>query len=116
MSGTRTLPHVEPGDEEEILRKTESKLQRAERTANAASSLLQNIRLLFRMVRDRSFHMTWASRAAILGALLYFVIPTDATPDFIPIIGYLDDTMVVGLVVRRLAREIERYKEHTAWI
>lgn len=116
MSGTQTLPHVDPKDEEDILRKTESKLQRAERSTHAASTLLKNIRLLFRMVRDRSFHMTWASRAAILGALLYFVIPTDATPDFIPIIGYLDDTMVVGLVVRRLAREIERYKEHTAWI
>jgi uncharacterized membrane protein YkvA (DUF1232 family) len=36
----------------------------------------------------------------------------DATPDFIPIIGYIDDTLIVGMVIKRLASEIERYKAH----
>jgi uncharacterized membrane protein YkvA (DUF1232 family) len=116
MPPTAQLPDVTPADEADILRRTEDKLRSKERTLRASGTLLDNIRLLFKMVRDRSFHMTWATRAAILGALLYFVIPTDATPDFIPVIGYLDDTVVVSLVIRRLAREIERYKEHTAWI
>lgn len=110
------LPPVKPADEADILQRTEQKLSSGERTLKATSSLLGNVRLLFRMVRDRSFHMTWASRGTILAALLYFVIPTDATPDYIPVIGYLDDTVVVGLVIRRLAREIQRYREHIAWI
>lgn len=109
-----SIPAVRPEDEAGILDRTDKKLER-NRSLHAASTLLHNIRLLVRMVRDRSFDMTWATRGAILGALLYFVIPTDATPDFLPVIGYLDDTAIVGLVIRRLAREIERYKEHAAW-
>ncbi len=32
----------------------------------------------------------WA-KAVIIGALAYFIVPTDALPDFIPAIGYTDD-------------------------
>lgn len=111
---TSSIPAVRPEDEAGILVRTDEKLKN-DRSLHATSTLLHNIRLLVRMLRDRSFDMTWASRGAILGALLYFIIPTDATPDYIPVIGYLDDTAIVGLVIRRLAREIERYKEHVAW-
>lgn len=111
---TSSVPAVRPEDEAAVLSKTDEKL-RSERSLHATSTLLHNIRLLVRMLRDRSFDMTWATRGAILGALLYFVMPLDATPDYIPILGYLDDTAIVGLVIRRLAREIERYREHTAW-
>lgn len=67
------------------------------------------------MLRDRSFDLTWGTRGLIIGALLYFIIPTDATPDYIPFVGYLDDTAIVAAVIKRLAKEIDRYKEHTAW-
>lgn len=67
------------------------------------------------MLRDRSFDLTWPTRGIIVGALLYFLIPTDATPDYIPLVGYIDDTAIVAAVIRRLAKEIDRYKEHTAW-
>ena len=109
-----TIPAVRPEDEAGILIKTDEKLRQA-KTLRAAKTLIMNVRLMVRMVRDRSFEMSWASRGAILGSLLYFVIPTDLTPDFIPFVGYLDDAAIVGLVVRRLAREIERYTEHAKW-
>lgn len=109
-----SVPAVRPEDEAGILRQTEAKIGR-DRSLHATSTLLHNIRLLVRMLRDRSFEMTWATRGAILGALLYFIMPIDATPDYLPVIGYLDDTAIVSLVIRRLAREIDRYKEHTAW-
>jgi len=34
-------------------------------------------------------------KAALLGALAYFVLPIDLIPDFIPLIGYLDDLLIV---------------------
>ena len=109
-----SIPAVRPEDEAGVLSRTDEKL-RDDRSLRATNSLLHNVRLLVRMLRDRSFDMTWASRGAILGALLYFVIPTDATPDYLPVIGFVDDAAILGLVIRRLAREIERYKEHAAW-
>jgi uncharacterized membrane protein YkvA (DUF1232 family) len=110
ISAARLASQVRPEDEAGILAATEAKL--ADRRLHAASSLLHNVRLLFRMLRDRTFHLTWGSRAAILGALVYFVLPTDATPDFLPGVGYIDDTVIVSIVIKRLAAEIERYKEH----
>lgn len=100
--------------DEEVIVRTEKKLRR-ERLFHSTSILLHNIRLLINMLRDRSFDLTWPTRGIIVGALLYFLIPTDATPDYIPLVGYIDDTAIVAAVIRRLAKEIDRYKEHTAW-
>lgn len=105
---------VEAEQETDIVEQTEQKLRRV-RQRHAVSTLLHNIGLLLKMLRDRSFDMTWPTRGMILGALLYFVVPTDATPDYIPIIGYIDDTAIVAMVIKRLSREIERYREHIAW-
>jgi uncharacterized membrane protein YkvA (DUF1232 family) len=35
-------------------------------------------------------------RAALIGALAYFVLPTDAVPDVLPLIGYTDDAAVLA--------------------
>ncbi len=40
------------------------------------------------------------TRAIILGALGYFILPTDLMPDFLPIIGFTDD---LGLLVAAFA-------------
>jgi uncharacterized membrane protein YkvA (DUF1232 family) len=102
---------IRPEDEDVILARTEERLRSTSRL-HAASTLLHNIGLLFRMMRDRTFTMQWSTRALILSALVYFLLPTDATPDYIPLVGYVDDTLIVGWVIKRLAREIERYRIH----
>ncbi len=48
----------------------------------------------------------------IVAAVLYFLNPLDLIPDFIPVIGYLDDAAVLGYVLRTLHAELERYR---AW-
>jgi uncharacterized membrane protein YkvA (DUF1232 family) len=108
------LPSVRPEDESSILDRTERKLK-DESTLRAARKVISHVRLLFHMMRDWSFATSWKTRSLILAALLYFVIPFDATPDFVPFIGYVDDAAVLGFVIRRLSREIDRYKQHLAW-
>lgn len=40
-----------------------------------------------------------------IGALLaYLAFPVDLVPDFIPVIGYADDVVIVGLVLRSVIR------------
>ncbi len=46
---------------------------------------------------------------AVVAALLYFVNPLDLIPDFIPIIGQIDDIFVLGYLVKTLNKEIERF-------
>ena len=40
-----------------------------------------------------------AARAMLLGALAYFVLPTDAIPDFVAGFGYSDDATVLATAI-----------------
>lgn len=48
----------------------------------------------------------------VVAAVLYFLNPLDLIPDFLPIVGYLDDAAVVGYVLRTLQQELEIFR---AW-
>jgi uncharacterized membrane protein YkvA (DUF1232 family) len=45
-------------------------------------------------------------RAALFGALAYFVIPVDLIPDLIVGLGFTDDAAVLAAALRTLARHI----------
>ena len=48
---------------------------------------------------------------SILAALVYVISPIDLIPDFIPVIGYLDDAAVVTLVLGLgVGHDLEKYK------
>jgi uncharacterized membrane protein YkvA (DUF1232 family) len=42
-------------------------------------------------------------RMAILGALAYFILPVDAIPDFLPVVGYADDAAVFAATLQLVA-------------
>ena len=45
-------------------------------------------------------------KAALLGALAYFVLPFDAIPDMLPVIGFTDDAAVLATAIRLVAPHI----------
>jgi uncharacterized membrane protein YkvA (DUF1232 family) len=45
-------------------------------------------------------------KAALLGALAYFVLPVDAIPDMLPALGYTDDAAVLFAAIRLVASHI----------
>jgi len=49
---------------------------------------------------------------AVLGGLIYFLSPIDVIPDFIPVVGFIDDIFVFNLVYRQVLKDLEKYK---AW-
>jgi len=54
----------------------------------------------------------------ILATLLYWVVPTDIAPDFIPMLGWLDDGMIATLFVSEVSQvlmeHLTRRKEETS--
>ena len=46
------------------------------------------------------------ARAALWGALAYFVLPFDAIPDMLPLLGFTDDAAVLAGVVRLVIAHI----------
>lgn len=38
-------------------------------------------------------------RAALIGALAYFVLPIDAMPDFLPLVGFADDASIIAAAI-----------------
>jgi len=70
------------------------------------------IRLLSRLATDRSLPRGVRVRLGLLFAYLAF--PLDLIPDFIPVLGYADDAIIVAAVLRSVVRRVglEPLREH----
>lgn len=60
------------------------------------------LRLIRRLATDRTLATPTRVRLGLL--LIYLASPVDLIPDFIPIIGYADDAVIVALVLRSVVR------------
>ncbi|MFC3560677.1 YkvA family protein [Pedobacter jamesrossensis] len=47
---------------------------------------------------------------AILGGLIYFLSPIDVVPDFVPVLGFIDDVFILNLVYKQVVKDLEKYK------
>jgi uncharacterized membrane protein YkvA (DUF1232 family) len=54
-------------------------------------------------------------KAALVFAVVWVVSPIDLIPEFLPVIGPLDDVIVVALVLRYAARRVPRPALEEAW-
>jgi uncharacterized membrane protein YkvA (DUF1232 family) len=45
-------------------------------------------------------------QAALVGALAYFILPFDAIPDFLPVLGFTDDAAVLATAIKLVASHI----------
>ena len=45
-------------------------------------------------------------KATLIGALAYFVLPVDAIPDVLPVIGFTDDAAVLATAIKLVASHI----------
>src|SRR6478609_5665537 len=64
--------------------------------------LPDTLRLLRRLAIDRT--LPRAVRARLWLMLVYLAIPIDLIPDFIPVIGYADDAILVCWILRSVVR------------
>ena len=70
---------------------------------------------LTNMLTDKDWRLEGADRKRVLNALAYFADPDDLIPDRVPGLGYLDDAIMVELVVQDLKHEIEAFDAFCAY-
>ncbi|MBU6330727.1 MAG: DUF1232 domain-containing protein [Acidobacteria bacterium] len=68
----------------------------------AARILPDAVRLVSRLSRNPALGRS--TRFRLLLVVVYLALPIDLVPDFIPVLGYADDAILIGLVIRSLVR------------
>ena len=76
---------------------------------------LNDIKLYFQMLGDvftgKYKKVPVGTIAAIVGTLLYVLSPVDLIPDFIPVVGYLDDAAMLALCLNFTKFDVDEYKK-----
>jgi len=70
---------------------------------------LDKLSVMILMLTDHEWRLPHKDTNRVLNALAYFAEPEDLIPDHIPGLGFLDDAIMIELVVRELKHEIEAY-------
>jgi uncharacterized membrane protein YkvA (DUF1232 family) len=78
----------------------------------SARLLADSLRLLRRLTTDRTIPVR--TRLLVWLLIAYLASPIDLIPDFIPVVGYADDVILVTLVLRHLVQRAgpEKLREH----
>jgi uncharacterized membrane protein YkvA (DUF1232 family) len=106
MALARLAPEDIVAGAEELLHKIS-----ADSTPGFIQERIDKLRLMIRMLTDIDWRLPHDEATRVLNALAYFTEPEDLIPDHIPGLGFLDDAIMVELVMRELKHEIEAYHD-----
>lgn len=87
--------------------------QKVQKASPALKVILKNVKELYTLFVDSvkgRYDLNSVTLGIIGGGLLYFIIPMDVVPDYIPYIGFFDDLAVLTTIVHSLEQELEAYR------
>jgi uncharacterized membrane protein YkvA (DUF1232 family) len=88
---------------------------KSEKHAGVLRAVWTDFWTLWRFVRawrDGEYrNVPWKSIILAIAGLVYFLDPIDIIPDFIPVIGYLDDGVVLTFLAKAIHSDLEKFRE-----
>ncbi len=72
---------------------------------------LSKLDSMIAMVHDTGFALPQEECQRVLACLAYFANPHDIIPDGVPVLGFLDDAIMIELCVRELRHELDAYDD-----
>ena len=76
-----------------------------------AAQRIDHVESLIDMLRDDEWQLAGSERKNVVTALAYFAEPKDVIPDDVPVLGYIDDAIMIELIVRELKHEIDAFDD-----
>lgn len=75
--------------------------------------IMDKIKLFLSMMNDyrngKYTELPLRSVLSIAAALLYLISPADIIPDFIPLVGFIDDIFIINFVWNQVKKDLDRY-------
>lgn len=97
-----------------LLGKLKTKLDDSEKDDSLRQKLIDYLKLISRMVSNTvsgNYSETpWQTLVMIVAGLLYFIAPLDALPDFIPVVGLIDDATILIWLGKCFREDLDNYK------
>ena len=102
---------------EQILDEAEDHLQHSDNESlpEFAAERFEAARLMIALLRDDEWGLPESEAQRILNALVYFSEPDDLIPDDTPALGFIDDAIMIELVIRDLYPELDAYREFCSY-
>ena len=84
-------------------------------TKGALRKHFEDIKTMAALVKDYASgeyrEIPWKTMAMITAALIYVLNPLDLIPDFIPVLGQVDDALVVAACLMAAKSDVRTYRE-----
>ena len=110
----RSRDAVRHADEAEIIEAIDdvlNEIRGEEPLPDFVARRLPQLESMIRMLKDDEWGLPVDQRERLLATFVYFGDPEDIVPDHIPVIGYLDDVIIIELVVREMVHVREAYDD-----
>jgi uncharacterized membrane protein YkvA (DUF1232 family) len=67
------------------------------------------VRMLASSLRGTYPNLPWRMAVGLLGGLLYLATPIDIIPDFIPVLGFMDDAFLLGKIFQLAEQDLQAF-------
>lgn len=101
-----------------LFRVAKKAIDRAEGEASfrsVANGAVENVKTLARMVRSYATGsyegVSKKNAILVVAGILYFLSPFDVVPDFLPVVGFLDDITLITWILATVGGELGKFKE-----
>ena len=109
------VQHAEDAEIIEAIHAVLDEIRASEPLPDFVGKRIPELESLLRMLSDDEWQLPEADRERLLATFVYFADPEDILPDDVPVIGYLDDVIIIELVTRELVHVREAYDDFCAY-
>jgi len=103
--------HAEEAEILEAIRDVLDEIRGTDPLPDFVARRIPEIESFMQMLIDDEWQLPDADRERLLAMFIYFADPEDILPDDIPVIGYLDDVIVIELIMQDMFHVREAYED-----